>query len=128
MKGLVCGDCMTLRTLPSGDLKPVSCDCGKVTAWWIDGQRGIARFHCRGDREFALGLGLNNRYLLGALRQPMTPMPNDEWRAMHDKAITAPGYLFDATNRACWALLFRPGQTNDTAWATDEEKEAAGVR
>lgn len=126
MKGLACATCMDLRALPQGDLLPVSCRCGSVTAWWIDGSRGIARFHAR-DRSTAFGMGLNNTYLVGALTQPETSRPNDEWRKLHDDACECPGYLFDKTNRGCWALIFRPGQSNDTAWATDEEREAAGV-
>lgn len=126
MKGLACGSCMDLRALPQGNLNPVSCRCGNVTAWWTDGKRGIARFVAR-SKQYAFGLGLNNTYLLGALSQPMESRPNDEWRKLHADACDAPGYLFDASNRGCWALIFRPGATSDTAWATDDEKAEAGV-
>lgn len=124
MKGLACASCTDLRALPQEDLIPVSCRCGNVTAWWIDGRRGVARFHAR-DRQHAFGLGLCNTYLLGALSQPMEGQPNEEWRQLHADATDAPGYLFDQSNRGCWALLFRPGQSSDTAWATPQEWGAA---
>lgn len=126
MKGLACAQCMDLRALPQGNNNPVSCNCGNVTAWWLDGQRGIARFVARAP-HYAFGLGLNNTYLLGALSQPDEGVPNEEWRKLHDDACNAPGYLFDQSNRGCWALIFRPGTTSDTAWASDEERAAVGV-
>lgn len=127
MKGLVCGECMDLRALPQGALKPVSCRCENVTAWWIDPERGVARFHARGRRDFAFGMGLCNTYLLAALKQGPEGTSNEAWRALHDRATDTPGYLFDKSNRGCWALLFRVGSTSDTAWATYQELVDVGI-
>lgn len=115
MKGLACARCMDLRALPATDL---------MQAWWVDGRRGIARFHAS-DQSTAFALGLCNTYLVAAMTLPHDKMTNVAWRNLHDDAIDADGYLFDKSNRACWALLFRPGTSSDTAWATPQEWEEA---
>lgn len=122
MKGLLCAECVDFRALhPSG---PVECRCGNVQGWWVDPQKGIARFWAR-NHDTAFGFGVNNQYLRGATGVgPAAPRTNEEWRMLHDVAIHAPGYLFDITNRACWALIFKPGYTNDTSFVDERYGEA----
>ena len=128
MKGLACLKCVDLRALAQGNLMPVSCRCENVTAWWIDGQRGVARYTAKAP-TYALGVGFNNRFLLPALESAMSSgiVPDEEWRKLHDEATTAPGYLFDAARRDCWVVVFKPGTVRDVEWASDEERAAVGL-
>lgn len=62
-------------------------------------------------------LGLNNRYLIGALANP--PQDDESWRALHDEATVAPNHQFDASRKACWAVIIRPGMSTDTLVVTE---------
>lgn len=120
MKGLLCAECVDFRAIaPSGVAR---CRCGNVEAWWVDPQRGVARFWAR-NRETAYGLGVHNHFLQGAIAMRGKGL-NAEWRDLHDNATASPGYLFDASNRACWALIFKPGLTSDTSFAEEPYGEA----
>ncbi len=125
MKGLACGQCYTLRTLASGDMVPLSCDCANVTGWWLDGRAGVARYTAEVP-AYAWGVGLNNRFFVAALSQ-LGDQPDSYWRELHDQACAAPGYLFDASRRNCWVILFKPGLVRDVEWATNEELAAVGL-
>ena len=127
MKGLACSECVTLRTLTQRDFDPVKCDCGNVTAWWIDGAKGEARFYAK-RRETAFGVGLNNAFLLyvlknfGAIRSPA------EWREIHETTCEhAQGYIFHKDARNCWISLFKPGTVAVVEWATPEELGRVGL-
>jgi hypothetical protein len=113
MKGLICYACMDFRALsPKG---PVTCECGNLTGWWEDPSRGIAVYFAY-DRNVAYGMGVHNGYLTGAHRLHGMAMDQD-WRDLHEQCTDAPNYLFDQSRRGCWALIFKPGLTNDTSWA-----------
>lgn len=115
MKALACGACGDIRALdPSGAW--VGCRCGNVRARWLDPERGTAEF--TGDYPSAFLLGLNNR-LLGPALQGGTTIFEDA-RKLHGAATDAPGYVFDKSKAACWAVIVRPGQTSDVTWTVPE--------
>lgn len=118
MKGLACGRCADVRSLPN--LPPlfewIECRCGNMRARWVDPERGIAEYAAK-QTEFAFGVGFNNQFLIPALRGE-TAMHEDA-RRLHDLATDAPGYVFDKSGASCWAIIFRPGATSDTSWAED---------
>lgn len=115
MKALVCGDCHDIRALdPSCEW--VECRCGAVRARWIDPVIGTAEF--TGRYPCAFLLGLNNQMFGPATRGATTVF--EEARAFHDQATDAPGYIFDKSKAACWAVILRPGQTNDVTWTVPE--------
>lgn len=127
MKALICGMCMDIRALePKGEWTP--CRCGNAEARWLDPARGTVRVRAK-DRELVRILGMNNAFLLSAIRglsrQDITAAGGTDsaWRRLHGEAVRAPGYLFDEARRACWACVVRIGETNDIAW---EEKPAEG--
>lgn len=120
MKGLFCAQCVDIRLLPSRDFQVVECRCGNVKGWWIDGQRGIARYEAD-KRSDGFMVGLNNR-MLQAIVQGAYKM-DEAWREAHDEATTAPGYHFDKSRKGCWFIVLAPGLSSDTAWASDEERE-----
>ena len=127
MKGVACARCIDIRLLPQRDLEPVSCRCGNVTGWWVNGGRGAARYAAK-HRVDAYGVGLNNRFLTVALDATRPPNWSDQdWRDLHEHACEAPGYLFDKGRRNCWLVLFKPGTVRDVEWASDEELAAVGL-
>lgn len=126
MKGLACAECVCIRTLLRGNLTPVSCECGNVTGWWIDGSQGIARYHAQRSMSMAYGVGLNNHFLIAALTPLNQPQTDEAWRELHRLQGHAPGFLFDASRRDCWVILFKPGTVRDVEWATHVELDAIG--
>jgi hypothetical protein len=123
-KALVCARCFDIRGLhPDGFW--VACHCGRVEARWLDPDAGTVRV--RGDRTAARILGLNNRFLVPAAKGPTHEEMVEAggqwewWRALHVKATGAPGYIFDAAKRSCWACIMKVGETNDVTW---EERSA----
>ncbi len=119
MKALVCAACMDIRALePHGEW--TTCRCGSSSARWLDPKAGTVK--CKGSPRNVRILGLNNRYLLEAVRSPehedlVTAGGQWEWwRQLHDKAIDAPNYIFDKSKRACWATVVLVGETNDISW------------
>lgn len=123
MKGLFCGKCFTIRSLPRRDLEEVSCECGNIVAWWLDGAKGLARYHAE-DRSQAYMIGWNNDYLVGVVEQQMHHT-DALARQLHERATTAPGYHFDKSRKGCWSIILTPGMSSDTAWATPQELAAA---
>lgn len=124
-KGLACASCHDLRMLSRNNLEPLSCRCGNVTGWWLDGPRGVARYTAT-NRQTAFGVGFNNRFWLAALVAPERTS-STEWRQLHEDACEAPGYLFDKNRRNCWVVLFKPGTVGSVEWATNEELAALGM-
>lgn len=106
---------MEIRTLPNVEAagETIECRCGNLRGRWVDPQRGIAEFAAR-NRALGFGIGFNNQFLVPAL-QGETAMHADA-RRLHDIATTAPGYVFDKVRAGCWAIVFKPGSTSDTAW------------
>jgi hypothetical protein len=126
MKGLTCAECGTLRTLAQQDLRPVSCDCGNVTGWWIDGARGVARYTAK-KPALAYGVGLHSDVLRLVWNLYGTQVNDTEWRDLFDKATDAPNYLFDKSRHGQWVIFFRPERGGDVGWATDNERAAVGL-
>lgn len=102
-----------------------ACLCGNVKARWEDPQAGKVVVTTRhlGARDHVRLLGLNNRLLLPAVTAPGQMW--EDFRAWHEQATDAPGYIFDKSRAACWAVVARIGSTNDTRWATDAEHAEA---
>jgi hypothetical protein len=71
------------------------------------------------DKSKVHGLGLNNSLLRSALSAHGQTW--EDYRAWHDTATDAPGYVFDKSRAGCWAVVFAIGSTSDTRWASDEE-------
>lgn len=118
MKGLFCGECFTIRTLPRTDGSPVHCDCGNVTGWWLDGRRGIARF-AAARKEHVFFVGFHNHFLTGAV-DGLTGTDHS-FRELHEAVTDSPNHHFDKSRKGCWAIILKPGLSSDTAWATPEE-------
>ena len=121
MKILVCQKCSDMRALNPLPKTAVVCACGSSAAWWDDPFKGTARFAGRGPSgtaEWAAPhvwfLGLNNRYLVAAMTEPGRILDDEGYRDLHEWATDAPGYQFDASKKACWAILVRPGMSSDT--------------
>lgn len=115
MKGIACGRCYDVRTLPN--MQPVDatveCRCGNLRGRWVDANAGTAEYAAL-DRTLGFGIGFNNQFLIPALAGG-TAMHSDA-RALHERATDAPGYVFDKARAGCWAIIFKPGATTDTAW------------
>lgn len=126
MKGLACGKCIDLRAFPRQDFQPITCSCGNVAGWWVDGKRGEARYHSP-DRAFAFGVGFDNKFLIPALSPNERPSTDEGWRQLHDLTIDAPGYLFNRTRRASWVIVFKPGEASGVEWANPHELHAVGL-
>ena len=125
MKGLFCSKCFTIRSLAREDRKPVSCDCGNLKAWWLDGQKGVARYFAD-HREHGYMIGWNNQYLMGVTKLQMHYVDSTA-RELHDICTDAPGFHFDKSRKACWSIILGPGMSSDTAWATPEECKEVGI-
>lgn len=117
MKGLACGRCGDFRALHRYGW--TDCSCGNVRGRWTDPVRGIAEYDSQ-NRETAWGIGMNNDFYVPAI-QGKTAMYEDA-RALHDKATHAPHHIFDKSRASCWAVIFKPGSTNDTSWYQPKEE------
>lgn len=126
MKGLFCAQCACLRTLANGNFKPVSCDCGNVYGWWLDGQKGVARYTANAP-AYAWGVGLNSSVIVGVISQYGENRSTDEWRDLLNAGTDAPGYLFDKSMHDSWVIFFRPNKGGDVNWATDEDRRRVGL-
>jgi hypothetical protein len=113
VKALVCGECMDIRALNPGPEVPVTCRCGKSAGWWIDPQRGVARFWRSSPGVRTFFLGMHNHFVVRMLQEPASDAVA---REMHEMVTDAPGYQFDKAHKGCWAVLQRPGYSSDTAF------------
>lgn len=118
-KALLCMRCTTIRTF-ANDGRITMCECGTIAGWWEDASKGIARLYSETlmGREYGRVVGFHNGFLREATRSSKSDI---FFRAAHEQAIDAPGYLFDRAKRGCWAVIITPGQSADTRWATDQE-------
>lgn len=109
MKALVCNRCGDIRALnPTGEW--VDCNCATVRARWVDPAAGTAEFQ-EAEMGAAYVLGLNNQYLVPALSGVADFWENS--RKLHDLATNAPHHVFDKSRASCWAVIMRPGRSND---------------
>lgn len=112
MKAVICAITGGVHIHTPGVGKWEICQCGATGAKWEDPEAGKLLVACRGSRLKVCVLGLNNQ-LLG----PALSLPGQAWedyRAWHDLATDAPGYVFDKSRAGCWAVVFRIGSTDDT--------------
>lgn len=94
--------------------------CAHTAVRWRDGGKGhleVTALHGEGDVAV---IGLHN----GFVACLADGLDHAGWRRAHERVTQAPGYLFDSSRRDCWAVLIRPGQSNDVffmpyseAWA-----------
>jgi len=108
---LTCGQIIGPRSRWETDRAWTWCadPCAHSAVRWRDGDKGlleVTAFHGEGDVAI---LGLHN----GMVGMLSIKPEHEGWRNAHDKVTEAPGYLFDKSKRACWAVLVRPGESND---------------
>lgn len=123
MKALFCGECSAIISGPK-DGSWRWCDCGNAAIRWTNPVTGKAEVWAD-VRGIVRVIGLNNMLL----QLPSVPNGSREeqgqaWRELHESAtrLVDPHYLFHADQRACWAVVIRPGETNDVRYA-DERPE-----
>lgn len=139
-KALVCGKCFDIRALdPDGGW--VTCRCGACEARWEDPNRGTVRCRLGGHLLAAKArqerdetplriMGLSNSYFIPALKGPsweaMVEVGGqwEWWRKLAEKAVDAPGYIFDRSMRAVWATIVKVNETADIKWEDPIEVEA----
>lgn len=139
-KALICHACNAVKSFAPDGADTV-CDCGKVHGWWSDAIQGLAVLHTPdpADRHLAHILSLHNGVLndgptmipesyYDAITGTQVPYPLAQkdtfWRQIHQQAgITPPApetvRIFDASSRACWAVIIDPGTTADTQWSSE---------
>lgn len=95
--------------------------CIHTAVRWRDSVRGLLEVTSFHGPEGVVVIGLHNGFIAALATSPS----HEQWRSHHDRATDAPGYLFDKSVRNCWAVLVRPGESNDVffidygeAWAT----------
>jgi hypothetical protein len=113
----MCGRCGDIRALDPEPTVWVTCRCGNLSGHWTEPYRGICEFKAL-DKSRAFGLGLNNHLLMPALRGELAM--HEDFRAFHELATDAPGFVFDKTKCGCWAVPFRIGATSDTSFVKEE--------
>lgn len=96
------------------------CICGRSAARWVD-RAGALKVAAKGSARSSLRvLGLHNQVLAATLQADVLSWK--EYRGLHDQSVAASeGFIFDANRAACWAAVFRVGETADVTWAPDEE-------
>lgn len=118
MKAIICAVRGDVHIHTPGSTKWEICQCGQTGAYWEDPNAGKLIVACRSYIDKVFVLGLNNQLLLPAITRGGSWADVRRW---HDSATAAPGYIFDKSNADCWSVVFRPGQTSDTRWATEQE-------
>lgn len=112
--------CLDIRALDPS-CAWTTCRCGNAQARWEDPHRGTVKVRAA-DRLSVRILGVNNLFFVQGVEGLPTEMitqaggTSAAWRALHDKATSAPGYIFDKGHRGCWACIFKVGDTSDVSW------------
>lgn len=118
MKALYCQVCGDIIAPNREKLKPRWCRCGRHAVWWIDPAAGVLRVHDKfGGAANAYVLGFHNQFLHFSGTHTAVTM-----QRIVD--ATPNNYLF--AQQGSVVVRFRPGETDDTAWATElpQEKQA----
>lgn len=95
--------------------------CIHTAVRWRDPMRGLLEVTSLHGPDGVLVIGLHNAFILAGASQ----LGRKAWRELHDRVTAdAEGYLFHRDNRDCWAVVVRPGESNDVffmpyaeAWA-----------
>lgn len=83
--------------------------CAHTAVRWRDGGKGLLEVTSFHGPDSVAVLGLHNA-MVGVLSARPS---HGGWRNAHARVTDAPGYLFDKSKRDCWAVLVRPGESND---------------
>ena len=117
MKILMCARCFGFHSFST---EWRFCECRNMAAKWIDPNAGTVHVLGRNkNRTFIIGM--NNRFLSGAILSDPALRNDEAARELHNIATDAKGFLFDKSIRNCWAVVIRPGQTNDIYWHPAQE-------
>ena len=103
MKALMCADCMDIRALDPSPKVAVVCRCGNCSARWVDPNKGTVAVTASNKKAVRI-LGLNNSFLLAGIAA-VHDAECRFWHELHLDATDAPGYIFDAKKRCCWAAI-----------------------
>lgn len=132
MKILYCAKCNGMRSFGvdetgDGPHPWTYCDCKQMAARWENPDLGTVQVLAMVPARTFI-IGMNNRFLRGAVMLSAGAHADDNrnWRALHDEAAKAPGFVFDSSNRDCWAAIMRVGDTNDISWHPGQERVKAG--
>lgn len=116
MKLMYCAKCASTIVPNKRNLVATSCECGRFSVWWRDGDRGSISVHDKlgeygldGDRPVCYLLGINNNLLT----VPGVVLEAADYQALIDK--TPPSYLF--SSRRSLIVRFMPGHSADSMWA-----------
>lgn len=113
MKLLLCQECYDIVAPNPTNLLCRTCICQRHTVWWVDGAKGILKVcDCHQENNAAYVLGINNQFLRypGEITAHVVKQIDD---ACPDT------YIFKRIHSPL--IRIRPGQSNDTSWATREE-------
>ena len=115
MKALFHTNCGSIRS-PKTDKSWTFCDCGQAAMRWTDPARGLAEVWSA-DPGSARVIGMNNAMLTADPPNGSRKEQGQAWRRMHELSIRTVDthYLFHADDRACWAVIIRPGDTGDVS-------------
>jgi hypothetical protein len=131
MKILLCGKCFAMHSFNVADPDSTDhpwtyCDCKQMAARWLNPDAGTVQVLAMVP-DHAFIIGMNNRFLTGAVMTIMKHSADDSnWRGLHEEVTKAPGYVFDASHRNCWAAVLRVGETKDVSWHPAQEKLKEG--
>ena len=98
------------------------CQCDYTAVRWRDGDQGLLEVTSLHGPDGLRVIGLNNMFLQLATIQdhevPHGRRSPEQWRALHQlcsRRVPA-NYLFHETNRDCWALVIRVGESGDVTF------------
>ena len=111
-KAIICTACNQVvgpRSNGSKQWNFCSPPCMHSGVRWRDPQKGHLEVTSLHGPHGVLIIGLHN----GMLHTAMSRHTDEQWREIHTDLTKAPGYLFDESKRACWAVALKVGDSND---------------
>jgi hypothetical protein len=116
LKALVCLECNTIRS-PKVNGEWTLCDCKRSAIKWNNPQQGKITVWSTSP-TYVRVLGVMNSVLTSIAST------DEEWRLVQETSVKlAEGYIFHESNRNCWAVIFKPGETSDSKWASSKDFE-----
>jgi hypothetical protein len=116
MKAILCGYCNDIKAL--SPKSPVTCECGNVTGWWVDSEKGIAKLSAKAKGVVRV-IGINNSFLVAGFNNVYMngSMSDKEWRDLSEETCkNAEGYLFHKDRRNCPLVIIKVGESSDISW------------